>query len=177
MGKLESMLIEDPSDAHTASGNGAHWQLITDRVMGGVSRGTMVRETVGGRMAIHMRGEVSLENNGGFVQIALELTRNDLGLLDASAFDGVEIDVFGNGERYAAHLRTAAVTLPWQSYRHGFLAVPSWRRIRLRFADFEPYRISDRLDVRRLRRIGIVAIGRAFTADLALARVALYGTA
>jgi Complex I intermediate-associated protein 30 (CIA30) len=42
--------------------------LFTDRVMGGVSNGTMVRETVAGRPAIRMRGDVSLENNGGFVR-------------------------------------------------------------------------------------------------------------
>jgi hypothetical protein len=35
--------------------------------MGGVSNGTMVREQVAGRPAIRMRGDVSLENNGGFV--------------------------------------------------------------------------------------------------------------
>jgi hypothetical protein len=176
MGAFESMVIDDPGDALMASGTGARWQLITDRVMGGVSRGTMVREAVGGRMAIHLRGAVSVENNGGFIQIARDLTP-DLARLDASAFDGVEIDVCGNGERYAVHLRTDAIELPWQSYRQGFLAPPCWLRVRLPFADFEPHRISVPLDVRGLRRIGIVAIGRAFTADLALARVALYRAA
>jgi hypothetical protein len=33
------------------------------------------------------------------------------------------------------------------------------------------------LDPSRLRRIGLVAIGREFDADLSVARLALYGTA
>jgi hypothetical protein len=167
------MVIDDLNQAHPQSGIDARWQLVTDRVMGGVSRATMVCEMVGGRMAIHLRGEVSLENNGGFVQIALDLAP-DRGLLDASGYAGIEADVFGNGERYGAHLRTAAVTLPWQSFRHEFLAPPSWCTIRLPFAGFAPHRISEPLEVRQLRRIGIVAIGRRFAADIALSRIALY---
>jgi hypothetical protein len=53
------------------TGNG--WALISDRVMGGVSSGSMSRENVAGRDAIRMRGAVSLENNGGFLQVALDL--------------------------------------------------------------------------------------------------------
>ena len=167
------MVIDDMNAAHPQVGSGARWQVITDQVMGGVSRGAIMRETVGGRVSIHLRGYVRLENNGGFVQMALDLARAG-GLLDASAFDGVEIDVFGNGERYALHLRTAAVTLPWQSYRQGFLAIASWQTVRLPFSGFEPHRIGQPLDPRQLRRVGIVAIGRAFDADISLSRIALY---
>jgi hypothetical protein len=66
------------------------------------------------------------------------------------------------------------VTRPWQSYRQSFTANSDWQTLRLPFARFEPYRIGVPLDVRRLRRIGIVAIGQAFAADLAVARLALY---
>ncbi|WP_457831784.1 CIA30 family protein, partial [Staphylococcus aureus] len=78
---------------------GTKWQLLTDQVMGGVSKGTMVRDSVAGRSAIRMRGDVRLENNGGFVQIALDLSP-DGGGVDASAWSGIELDVFGNGEEY-----------------------------------------------------------------------------
>ena len=167
------MLIDDFCAAHPLASNGARWQLFTDQVMGGVSQGTAVRETVAGRAAIRMRGDVSLDNNGGFVQIGLDLAP-DGGLVDAGAFDGVEIDVCGNGEIYGVHLRTDAVTRPWQSYRQRFVAAKSWQTVRLPFAGFEPHRIEASLDVRRLRRIGIAAIGRAFSADVALARLAFY---
>jgi len=141
--------------------------LFTDQVMGGVSKGTMVRDAVAGRAAIRMRGDLSLENNGGFVQIALDLSP-DGGVVDASAWSGIELDVFGNGEEYGVHLRTDALTRPWQSYRQIFSAYAEWRTVQLPFDHFVPHRTDVLLDSHRLRRIGVVAIGRAFSADLAL---------
>jgi hypothetical protein len=149
---------------------GTVWQLLTDRVMGGVSDGRMTREIVAGRPAIRMRGDVSLANNGGFVQIALDLSP-DGQAVDAGGFSGIALDVFGNGEAYGVHLRTADVTRPWQSYRQGFTAGPAWRTVELPFAGFEPHRIDAPLDTRRLRRLGVIAIGRAFAADLAVGGV------
>ena len=136
--------------------------------MGGVSEGTMVRAAIAGRAAIRMQGDVSLENNGGFVQIALDLSP-DGGVVDASAWRGIELDVLGNGEEYGIHLRTDALIRPWQSYRQIFTADAAWRTVQLPFVDFVPHRTDVMLDPRRLRRIGVVAIGHAFSADLALA--------
>ena len=109
-------VIDDLSREPPLSTIGTRWQLFTDRVMGGVSNGTMSREIVGGRPAIRMRGAVSLENSGGFVQIAIDLMP-DGKAKDASNWAGVELDVFGNGEEYNIHLRTDDLTQPWQSYR------------------------------------------------------------
>jgi hypothetical protein len=163
----KSAVIDDLSREPPLSAIGTHWQLFTDRVMGGVSNGTMVHETVAGRPAIRMRGDVSLENNGGFVQIAIDLAP-DGKTVDASTWQGIELDVFGNGEEYGIHLRTEDLIRPWQSYRQSFRADPQWRAIPFRFADFVPYRTEAPLNTRRLRRIGVVAIGRAFSADLAV---------
>lgn len=149
------------------------WRLISDRVMGGVSQGTARVETVAGRRALRMRGRVSLENDGGFLQIARDLAQ-DGGTVDLSGFAGIELDVYGAGEDYGAHLRTSDVARPWQSWRATFRAEPGWRRVRLPFAEFRPHRIDAPLDLTRARRLGLVAIGRAFEADLALARAALY---
>jgi hypothetical protein len=160
-----SAVIDDLSREAPLSTIGTRWQMFTDMVMGGVSNGTMTREVVAGRAAIRMRGDVSLENNGGFVQIAIDLAP-DGRAIDARTWRGIELDVFGNGEEYGIHLRTEDLTRPWQSYRQSFRADPQWRTIQFRFADFVPYRTEVPLDTRRLRRIGVVAIGRAFSADL-----------
>ena len=143
------------------------WQLFTDQVMGGVSSATMVREEVAGRPAIRMRGDVSLENNGGFVQIALDLSPGG-NAVNASAWQGIELDVFGNGEEYNVHLRTEELRRPWQSYRQTFRAEPRWQTVQFPFQNFLPHRTDSPFDVRRLKRIGVVAIGRAFTTDLAV---------
>jgi hypothetical protein len=164
---ITSAIIDDLSREPPMAATGSPWRLFTDRVMGGVSQGTMVRDIVAGRPALHMRGDVRLENNGGFVQIGLDLSP-DGGVVDASGWSGVELDVFGKAEEYGVHLRTDALTRPWQSYRQIFTARPEWRTIRLPFDRFVPYRTDVPLDPRRLRRIGLAAIGRAFAPDLAL---------
>jgi len=165
-----SAVIDDLSREMPLSTIGTRWQLFTDQVMGGVSNGTMVRDVVSGRPAVRMRGDVRLENNGGFVQIAIDLAP-DGKPIDASAWQGVELDVFGNGEEYSLHLRTEDLTQPWQSYRQSFRAGQEWRTIPFRFGDFVPYRTETLLNLRRIRRIGLVAIGRAFSADLAVGGV------
>lgn len=165
--------IDDLGQPPPQASNGATWELISDGVMGGLSTGTMRRQVVDGREAIRLQGEVSLRNNGGFLQIALDLGA-DGGPVDASRWAGIELDVFGNGETYNVHLRTTDMTRPWQSYRARFVAEPSWRTLRLPFAGFERHRIDAPLDPARLRRIGIVAIGRAFRADVAIGGVRFY---
>lgn len=162
--------IDDLSAPHPQAANGAVWELVSDRVMGGVSRGVMTREVVRDRPALCMRGDVRLENNGGFIQIALDLDPRG-GTVDARAWAGIEMDVTGNDEDYNLHLRTRDVTRPWQSYRASFRASPDWHRIRLPFTDFTAHRIDTAFDLSQLRRIGIVAIGRAFDADLAIAGI------
>jgi hypothetical protein len=163
-------VIDDPS---RPDAGGAAWELIRDGVMGGRSTGRLAREVVAGRPAVRLTGEVSLENNGGFVQMALDL-RPDGGTVDAGAWDGVALDVLGNDETYNLHLRTADVVRPWQSYRRSFRAPPTWTTIRLPFAGFAPHRLDAPFDVRRLRRLGVVAIGRAFRVDVAVGGVRFY---
>src|SRR5271165_344045 len=126
-----SAIIDDLSREPPIAAIGSNWQLLTDQVMGGVSKGTMVRDAVAGRAAIRMRGDLSLENNGGFVQIALDLSPYG-GVVDASAWSGIELDVFGKGEEYGVHLRTDALTRPWQSYRQIFSATRSGGRFSCR---------------------------------------------
>ncbi|MGC2823456.1 MAG: CIA30 family protein [Pseudolabrys sp.] len=146
-------VIDDLSREPRLSTIGTRWQLFTDQVMGGVSNGSMMREVVAGRPAIRMRGDVSLENKGGFVQIAIDLMPEGKAK-DASNWAGVELDVFGNGEEYNIHLRSDDLTQPWQSYRQSFRAGPQWQTVQFRFQDFTPYRTDIALDVRRLRPQG-----------------------
>jgi hypothetical protein len=168
-----SPIIDDLSREPPMATIGTNWQLFTDTVMGGVSKATMARETVEGRAAIRLRGNVSLENNGGFVQISLDF-RPDGGAVDASEWSGVEVDVFGNGEEYGVNLRTTDLTRPWQSYRQTFRAVPHWQTVRLPFESFVPNRTDIPLDIHRLRRLGIIGIGREFLADISIGGVRFF---
>ena len=166
------MIIEDQSQPFPLSALGTRWQLLTDQVMGGVSQGQLTREIVDGREALRLRGDVSLANNGGFVQMALDLSP-DGAAIDASQWSGIEMTVRGAGETYGLHLRTADLRRPWESYRQGFRAEPTWQTLQLPFSRFAAHRTEIPLDLRRLRRLGLVAIGRAFAADLALTELRL----
>jgi len=167
------VVIDDLSREAPMASLGTAWQLLTDRVMGGISEARMSREPVAGRAAIRMRGEVRLENNGGFVQIALDLAP-DGAALDATPWRGIALDVWGAEQEYGLHLRTPDLARPWQSYRQGFRTSPHWQTVELPFERFVPHRTDVALDRRRLRRLGVVAIGRAFTADLALGGVRFF---
>lgn len=82
--------------------------------------------------------------------------------------------MIGNAEDYNVHLRTGDLTRPWQSFRHSFRAAEQWQTIDLHFEHFVPHRTETPFDAHRLRRIGIVAIGRAFTVDLAVSGVRFF---
>ena len=166
------MIIDDFSNPSTAS-NGDNWKLNTDQVMGGLSQGTIVRETVAGRPGLRMRGNVRLDNNGGFVQASLDLATNG-SVIDANGFAGIECDVLGNNEWFNIHLRTTEMSYPWQSYRQSFKATATWQKVRFRFSGFTPHRTDTPLDPSCLTRISFVAIGRSFDADLSVSWLAFF---
>ena len=147
---------------------GGAWEMVSDRVMGGVSDGALSVEDVAGRRAIRLTGTVSTDDDGGFLQMARDID-------GADGFTALELTVRGNGEPYNLHLRTSALERPWQSFRATFDATSDWQTHRVAFADLTPHRTSHSFVARDLIRIGLVAIGRDFRADLALARLAMLG--
>jgi hypothetical protein len=167
-----SLLIDDRTSGDLGSSLGTGWRLVTDQVMGGVSNGTLTSDSEEGRSCLRLSGDVSTENAGGFLKASLVLEGETA--LDASGFRGIALQVSGNGESYNVHLKTDDVWLPWQSYRASFAAPPGWREVRLDFDGFQPYRINAPLDAHRLTRLGVVAIGRNFHADLCIGQVGLY---
>ncbi len=167
-----TLIIDDRSSGDYSTGAGSDWRLVTDTVMGGVSNGQLTVDEIDARRCLRLRGEVRTENNGGFIQAALDLAT--VRVRDASAFDGVVIDVYGNGESYNLHLRQDGLWLPWQAFRATFTAPPEWQTRYLPFAQFLPHKTSASLKRDRLKRIGVVAIGRAFSADLCVGRIGYY---
>ena len=169
----QDLIIDDRSSGNLSTNLGTQWRLVTDQVMGGVSKGELNLDDYKGRNCLCMRGNVSTDNNGGFVQIALDLSQGEP--LDASAYTGVEFSVAGNNEPYNVHFRTTDLWLPWQSYRFTFKASPEWQTIRIPFAGLEAYRTTTKFRQDKLKRIGLVGIGRNFKADLCVASIKFYG--
>ncbi|MCW8941618.1 MAG: CIA30 family protein [Gammaproteobacteria bacterium] len=171
-GMKDKLVIDDRSNIDVTSNLGTKWQLVTDNVMGGLSQGQLTLDSYKGRQCLRMRGDVTTENNGGFVQIALSLS--ELGVFDASGYTGVEIEVAGNNELYNIHFRTGELWFPWQSYRYSFTAASDWQTYRIPFSGLEKYKTLHSFSQDEIKRIGLVAIGRDFQADLCLAAIAFY---
>ncbi len=168
----ELLMIDDRRSGDLKSVLGSSWRVFTDRVMGGISSGSLTLDTIDGKPCLRLRGDVSLENNGGFIQAALDVGQNEAS--DASGHHGLLVEIYGNGEEYNLHLRTDDVWLPWQSYRASFQAPARWQSVKLPFKEFTGYRIGKKLDLTQLKRISMVAIGHEYTADLCIATLALY---
>jgi hypothetical protein len=152
----------------------ARWRSFSDRVMGGISQEQVSLERIAAQRCLRLRGVVRLENNGGFVQLALPLEAAGRPL-DASGYSGVRLLVWGNGEEYRLHLRTTDCQRPQQFYWAAFMAPATWQLVELPFADFQAKWLTAALNQRVLTRLGIVAYGRPFQADVAVARVGLFG--
>lgn len=149
------------------------WEYVSDQVMGGVSRGQITYSAADGDPVCRLTGAVSLENNGGFVQMAFDLAEGGASV-DASGWTGLELELRGNGEVYDLRLRTAQLTRPWQSFRTSFVAPQEWAVLHFPFDTFEPHRTDAPFDATALRRVGILGIGRRFTADVSVRSVAFY---
>ena len=168
----EMLIIDNRVNNDLQSDLGNRWRFIADGVMGGVSDGSLAPDSIEGRSCLRLRGTVRLDNNGGFIQAALDIGQTQAS--NASGYQGLLLDVYGNDNVYNLHLRTDDVWLPWQSYRASFQAPARWHSVKIPFEAFSGYRISKKLDITQLRRIGIVAIGRAFAADLCIGKLAFY---
>jgi len=161
------LLLDDFSTS-----DGAAWRLFTDQVMGGVSMGQAAIAEVQGRRALRLTGTVSLERNGGFVQVARPLARNGQASFDATAFAGLAVQACGAPGRYFVHLRTTDTRAPWQYYAAPLAVTAGWTDLVIPWPAFVHKALSTPLDVTRLLRIGVVAAGAAFEADVAVASVA-----
>lgn len=168
----DELIIDDRTNHDLTSNLTTRWRLITDTVMGGVSSGTLKPDTHNDKSCLRMTGDVSTDNNGGFVQMSLSLAHDET--FDASAYDGVELEVAGNNERYNIHFRTDGLWFPWQSYRASFNADTNWQKIRIPFSELEAYRTFHAFRPDKLERLGLLAIGREFQADLCLASIRFY---
>ena len=91
-----------------------------------------------------------------------------------STYRGIRLTVKGNGETCHIHLRTTGTALPWQYYHAAFPAGAAWVTIDLPFDGFKAAALESKRDPTQLTRIGVVAYGRAFRADVAVARIEFY---
>lgn len=147
------------------------WRFFTDGVMGGVSSGQVAFVREGTQVHAHMTGKVSTENNGGFIQMRMDLSRGA-----PETATGVRLVVRGNNQRYFLHLRTSGTLLPWQYYQSGFEVTNEWTEVRLSLQSFEPSgRMLRAVPIAKsVRSLAVVAYGRDHSAEIDVREIEFY---
>lgn len=113
------------------------WQVQDDIVMGGRSRGQLTRDPAG---HLVFRGEVSLENNGGFSSIQCYFDP-----IDVSRYEHAVIRLKGDGKDYRFLVESE------KDARHYYVAEfttnGEWQEIKIPLRKMYPVRRGDRLDL------------------------------
>lgn len=156
------------------SDSGKYWQYVSDRVMGGVSDGQVNLEQDGEMYYARLTGKVSTRNNGGFIQL-----RSGVSFInsekDGKNLQGVRLNVRGNGETYEIHITTNDRTYRGDYYSATFKANSDWKMIDLPFNKFKRKRSNNtKLDAQNITRLGIVAYGREYVADISVSTIEFY---
>ena len=143
--------------------NPEKWQFITDKVMGGVSSGKVEFININNNLYARMRGNVSIKNKGGFIQVRRKLEKLNL---EGSKF--IEIIAKGNNQNYFIHLRTLGTFLPWQYYQISFKVIKNFKTFKLPINEFKRSSVflSKNINPKNITSIGIVAFGRDHYADI-----------
>ena len=107
--------------------------FFTDGVMGGISEGKANIDQIKNIPCYRMMGNVTTENNGGFIQIR-SLINPTISITD---YQGIYLKVYGNNKNYYLHIRTSFTVAPWQYYAYGFNAQSNWTEIKVPFLNFK----------------------------------------
>ncbi len=127
------------------------WTSVNDGVMGGVSKGGFTRSDQG---TLIFRGELSLENNGGFASIRMKEAE-----LDLSGSKTLVVKAKGDGRTYWIDLR-AKDQMAASSYR-GYLPTTAgeWKELRVPLSDFKLQAFGRELPLKPLDASSIASVG------------------
>ena len=166
------VMIIDSLDTQNEGSNSNTWKFFTDGVMGGLSEGRVIKDIVQGVNCYRMSGNVTTENNGGFIQIRLDLNTKD----NINEYEGFYIKVYGNNKKYYLHIRTSLTLAPWQYYTHSFNANKQWNIIKTPFNDFKRSNFYQpkKLGNQKIKTVGLIAGFDDYQADVCLAEIGLY---
>ena len=113
------------------------WSIVNDVVMGGKSTSSISINTEGNAV---FKGEVSLENNGGFSSL-----RHRFEKLDVSDFSKIKIRLKGDGKKYQFRIKPSMFNQ--YSYVYHFQTNGDWQTIEINLADFTPIFRGRKLDM------------------------------
>ena len=140
--------------------------------MGGVSQGRVVFKEDQGEQYAHMTGQVSTENNGGFIQLRKAIPKKTI-----DTATGAYLKVRGNGQQYlSAPAHQSAPCCPGSTIKQASLQQTSGRSLKCpsQTSPAQGSWLSDAVKPKSIRSIGIVAFGREHSADIQIAEIGFY---
>lgn len=146
------------------------WRGISDQVMGGISSASVLQDVRQNASCSCLVGRTRLDNNGGFVQMRLEIEPDWL----RADYQGVFIELYGNAQDYNLHVKTTQLTRPWQSFRCTLSVEPQWTRFIVPYDQLHAHRTDAELQPMNIRSVAVVAIGQAFDVDVCVRRFGFY---
>ena len=117
------MIFNFTKDARTQN-----WFVVDDSVMGGVSAGNMGVDSEGHGM---FKGQVSLDNNGGFSSIKYNAGKTKL-----TGYTKFVIALKGDGKAYQFRVKTNSTQ--YYSYTSTFTTNNAWQTIEIPFNSMTP---------------------------------------
>lgn len=143
------------------------WNLISDQVMGGLSQGQMQSSNEW----VNMQGEVSLANNGGFLQLQTLIPKN----INAGEYQGISVEICSQQPcQLQLLIKSSQLWMPWQSYRAQINATPDWQSFYVPFTDFAPYKTRTSLNPKRITKFAVLAGGSAMDVNVSIKQLGLY---
>ena len=142
------------------------WQGVTDQVMGGVSN-LAIRHSDG---VFYMSGNVSTDNNGGFVRLSNRININ------SNDFRGIKFKAKGNNETYEIHVTLKGLKIPpWSYFSQGFDVNDDWQEYEILFKDLKRSSgfSAAPMKAKNIRDLSIAGFGRDFKVDLAIKEISL----
>ncbi|RPH06734.1 MAG: hypothetical protein CBC53_003030 [Alphaproteobacteria bacterium TMED93] len=163
----EEMIFEDFSKNNSIDS----WEFISDQVMGGVSLGKFEILKEKSINFLRMTGKVSLENNGGVIQV-----RKKFNPTIKKKIKGIKLISRGNETEYYLHLRTKYTMLPWQYYQLKFKVSNTWETTYLNINEFNRSGslLPKVINSKHIKSIALVAFGRDHDVELDIAEIKLF---
>ena len=142
------------------------WRPITDQVMGGISN-LSISHSEG---VFFMKGNVSTENNGGFVRLSNRID------ISSNNFHGIKFKAKGNNETYEIHVTLKGIKMPpWSYFSKGFDVTNEWQEYEIFFKDLKRSSgiSTASMKAKNIRDISIAGYGKDFNVDLAIKEISL----
>ena len=163
----KEMIFEDFSENRGES----KWEFISDQVMGGISSGSFNILKEKNISFLRMKGKVSLENDGGFIQV-----RKLVEVPIKKNITGIKVKAKGNKEDYFIHLRTKFTMLPWQYYQLKFTVDENWKSYNLNIDEFtrSGSLLPKTINPKHIKSVAIVAFGKKYDVTVDVAEIRFF---